>query len=412
MIISNFICDYILIFIKNQVLYTNFVSKVDITIEIVFKKCYNYKSFKIFFKEIIMKFIHCSDLHLDSKMETNLTTSKARERRKEILLTFEKMLEYAKINDIKAIIIAGDMFDGDKVSASTKARVINDITKYKTIDFLYLSGNHDEMSVFSSLNELPSNLKIFKSSWTEFRYDNVSIVGTTLNSDNKQSIYDTLNLEENRVNIVVLHGQTSKYNSKQNVEVVNISKLKNKNVDYLALGHIHSYVKESLDKRGVYAYSGCLEGRGFDEIGDKGFVVLDVEENGVNSTFIPFASRKLIEIEFDITSYNSWFEVEDAILDKVSAISSKNLIKVTLIGSFNLNFEKQLDVLNSKLNSIFYFAKIKDNTTLKIDHKNYENDVSLKGEFIRQVLASSLTDEEKSKVILVGLKALSGEDVK
>ena len=80
--------------------------------------------------------------------------------------------------------------------------------------------------------------------------------------------------------------------------------------------------------------------------------------------------------------------------------------------SFNLNFEKQLDVLNTKLNSIFYFAKIKDNTTLKIDHKSYENDVSLKGEFIRQVLASSLTDEEKSKVILVGLKALSGEDVK
>ena len=42
-----------------------------------------------------MKIIHCSDLHLDSKMETNLTKEKARERKNEILITFESMVEYA-----------------------------------------------------------------------------------------------------------------------------------------------------------------------------------------------------------------------------------------------------------------------------------------------------------------------------
>ena len=29
----------------------------------------------------------------------------------------------------------------------------------------------------------------------------------------------------------------------------------------MALGHYHSYVKEPLDLRGFYAYSGCLQGR-------------------------------------------------------------------------------------------------------------------------------------------------------
>ena len=39
-----------------------------------------------------MKMIHCADLHLDSKMESNLSAEKARERREELLQTFERMV--------------------------------------------------------------------------------------------------------------------------------------------------------------------------------------------------------------------------------------------------------------------------------------------------------------------------------
>ena len=58
-----------------------------------------------------MKIIHCADLHLDSKMETHLSKEKARERKNEILITFQNMVEYAAKNKVKIIIIAGDMFD-------------------------------------------------------------------------------------------------------------------------------------------------------------------------------------------------------------------------------------------------------------------------------------------------------------
>ena len=41
----------------------------------------------------------------------------------------------------------------------------------------------------------------------------------------------------------------------------------------------------------------------------------------------------------------------------------------------------------------------------------YQNDISLKGEFIRLVLQQDkLSDDEKSKVISTGIKALSGEE--
>ena len=84
-----------------------------------------------------MKIIHCSDLHLDSKMETNLNKEKAKERKNEILLTFEKMVDFAKKNGVKVIIIAGDMFDKKNISVKAKKIVKNQIILNPEIDFLY-----------------------------------------------------------------------------------------------------------------------------------------------------------------------------------------------------------------------------------------------------------------------------------
>ena len=65
-----------------------------------------------------MKIIHCADLHLDSKMTANLDKDKARERKAELLRTFERMITYASQNQVEAILIAGDMFDTKNISAS------------------------------------------------------------------------------------------------------------------------------------------------------------------------------------------------------------------------------------------------------------------------------------------------------
>ena len=69
-----------------------------------------------------MKIIHCSDLHLDSRMKSNLDSKKAKERRDEILITYQNMIKYAVENNVKIILIAGDLFD--KKETTVKARNI------------------------------------------------------------------------------------------------------------------------------------------------------------------------------------------------------------------------------------------------------------------------------------------------
>ena len=357
-----------------------------------------------------MKIIHTADLHIDSKMQSNLSKEKATERKKEILLTFEKMVEYAKDNNVEVIIIAGDMFDSAKVTIKSRDRIFNIIKENKDIDFIYLSGNHDEDSFLSDIQNVYSNLKMFSSEWKTFNYGDVDISGVKLQSSNSM-VYDALNLNEDKFNIVVLHGQTLKYNSKDDSEKVNLTKLKNKNIDYLALGHIHSFEIDKLDNRGVYCYSGCLEGRGFDECGEKGFVLLEIDNKRLEQNFIPFAKRTLHTLEFDITKKDDWFIIEREIIDKVIKLNKEDLIKVVLTGKFSLVLEKQTEHLQKKLNDLFFFAKIKDESSLEINEKDFENDISLKGEFIRTVLNSDLNNEEKEQVILIGLKALDGEEI-
>ena len=128
-----------------------------------------------------MKIIHCSDLHLDSKMKSNLDSKKAKERRDEILITYQNMIQYAKSNGVKIILIAGDMFDKKNITVKARNIVLDSINSNPEIDFIYLKGNHDEANFVSDLEEIPSNLKLFNSTeWTTYKYGRITISGIEL----------------------------------------------------------------------------------------------------------------------------------------------------------------------------------------------------------------------------------------
>lgn len=357
-----------------------------------------------------MRIIHCSDLHLDSKLGANLNKEKSKERKNEILFAFQKMINYAKENNVRAIIIAGDLFDKNKVSIKAKNIVRDALLANPEIDFIYLKGNHDEDGFI--IDEIPRNLKLFsKNKWTSYRYENIVISGIEFGEKKSFELYRSLMLNTDDFNIVILHGQEANYEDKKDkTEIIDIRELKNKNIDYLALGHIHKFKKEKLDNRGIYCYSGCLEGRGFDECGDKGFVLLDIEENKMKTSFIKNSIRNLETVEVDITDAMSTTEVEILIDNKIKDIKKENLIKIILTGKIDVNSEKDIEYLLKKYNNEFYFVKIYDRTSLKINYLDYENDASLKGEFIRMVLNENLSDEEKKDIIITGIKALSGEE--
>lgn len=362
-----------------------------------------------------MKIIHCADLHLDSKMTTNLTQEQARERKKEILRTFTRMVEYAAKQEIKVILIAGDLFDTRTVSALARNTVRDLILRNPQIDFLYLRGNHDQDNFLSKMEEIPQNLLLFEDNWKTYQYGNISITGMEISKENHMTMYPSLVLNHDTFNIVTLHGQLEHYKSKDAAENISLNDLKNKNIDYLALGHVHGMLMDKLDSRGTYCYPGCLEGRGFDECGEKGFVLIDIDEETLraNYQFVPFAARTLYTLEVDVTGAMTTQAVAECMEKAIAeaSYSSGSMIKFVLVGELDVDAELDVEYLQELFSDYFYFEKVYDQTKLKVDYMDYEQDASLKGEFIRMVLQSDLSEEQKSKVIRCGIMALSGEEV-
>lgn len=359
-----------------------------------------------------MRIIHCADIHLDSKMEANLTKEQAKQRKDELLLTFCAMVEYGAAHDVRVIMIAGDLFDHKHILAKTRNIVLDTIAGHPQIDFLYLQGNHDEGDAFLGDSILlPENLKLFGTDWTSYQYGDVTVSGVELCRENHFSIYNTLILNRNQTNIVLMHGQESNYHGKEQSEIINIRELADKNIDYLALGHLHSYKIQKLDKRGVYCYSGCLEGRGFDECGEKGFVMLELTDDGVQPHFIPFAKRTFYEVSVDLTGFIQSSEIETAISTQISLIPKESLVKIILCGNVEVETVKDIDYLTKRFEGDYFFLKIYDRTRLDIHIEDYQNDISLKGEFIRMVLSEKIPEEKKNRIIMNGIKALSGEEL-
>ncbi len=368
-----------------------------------------------------MKILHCSDLHLDSSLKANLNAEKARTRRRELKDAFSKLAKRAEEIGVGAVMICGDLFDSENILQSTADYIIDVIDEHSGIDFLYLRGNHDERNkggedIFEQAcaKKQPSNLKLFsRTEWTYYRYGDTVICGTEGLSEAK---YASLELNSDDTNIVMLHGEFSTDKKADGDYIINLKKLVGKNIDYLALGHIHSFSCGNISTEtgandGLWCYCGCLEGRGFDECGAKGCVIVESCEGKINYCFEEMSIRRLEEVRADISGLFSEREIERECEKALDGIPHSCMVSLVLTGSYAVDTYKDLDSLKNKLLSDFFFGRIRDRSRLKINIDDYKNDISLKGEFIRSVLESDMDINKKEQVIRCGLSALKGEGI-
>ena len=349
-----------------------------------------------------MKIIHTADIHLGSKINS-FPKDVSDSRKEELRNSFKRMVEYAKSNAVKVILISGDLFDSEKPLIKDKQFFFSVVKNNPEIDFIYLRGNHDLVGDSEDL----FNLKTFSTTWSSYEYDGVVITGVETVKENSTSIYSTLNLDSQKLNIVMLHGQVG---DSSGVQKVNLTKLRNKNIKYLALGHYHSYLTEKLDDYGVYAYSGCLEGRGYDETGEKGFILLDIS-NKITHTFIPFSQRKISKISVDVTDLKDAYSIY-VNAKRVANFNKSDVYRIELYGELDSELTGVAEDVKKYLSSDAMYVDVKDITKTKLKVDNFLGDASLKGEFVRLVYNdNSLSDEEKAKIISYGLKALSGREV-
>lgn len=363
-----------------------------------------------------MKLIHTGDLHLDARLEAGLTPARARERRSELLKTFTRLAETAAGQNIPAVLIAGDLFDTERAGELTRRYVGDVIAAHPTVRFLCVPGNHDETVAPIFTGEAPENWHLFpRTGWDSVALDAHTVVSGSGDLATP-GIFDRLPVPQSPdgepvFHIVLLHGEISKV-AREAADKIPLPLLKKRGVSYLALGHEHTVKIEPLERGVLYAYPGCPEGRGYDECGEKGYLLLDTNApRDACVTFVPFAVRTLHHIDVPLDDCPSLHDMEARLASAIASLPERDMVKVTLTGALDPDLPCDTSHLSRLIADRFYGSRVEDKTTLRLRPEDYANDVSLKGEFIRTVLSSRLSREEQERVILYGLRALRGEEV-
>lgn len=354
-----------------------------------------------------MKIIHTSDIHLDSPLTSRLPSDKVRERRRELLSGFGRLVGEAKAFGAEAIIIAGDLFDSDRISRKALDTALDIIEGAGEITFFYLQGNHEGDAFLTSGRALPENLKTFGKDWTYYTMGEVTIVGR---SEIREGMFGSLSLPANGKNIVVLHGELRERSAYP--EAIGLGEAAGKNIDYMALGHYHTHSSEAIDDRGAAVYCGTPEGRGFDETGDKGYVVISTDYSKIHFSFRSAAKRRLHIVPLDLSGAVRTAEINERAERLLRDIPSGDIVRMELCGRYFPNLWKDTDALQADFEHRFYYFEIKDSSRMAINPEDYKHDKSLKGEFIRTVSADETLDEAtKEKIIACGINALMGEEL-
>ncbi len=353
-----------------------------------------------------MKIIHTSDIHLDSRLTSRLSPDKAKVRRRELLSNLSRFVSEARRLSASAIIIAGDLFDSERVSSRALETALDVISGADGIGFFYLPGNHEKNALTASGRTLPANLFIFGEEWTYYKAGDVVIAGRSRCCEN---MFDSLDFKKEDKNIAVLHGELR--DRSLSPDAVGLRDAAERNIDYLALGHYHSFRSCQISGGGSAVYSGTPEGRGFDECGKCGFVLIDTDRIE-EYKFIPFAKRIIHNIEIDINGLNSLGEVQSACQSAIRGLSSDDLVRLELVGQRGLELWLDEEAIADKFRGGFFHLEVKNSTRLLIKKEDYQFDKTLKGEFIRLVSSREDLDElTKEKIIEMGLNALMGEEV-
>jgi len=370
-----------------------------------------------------IKILHTADIHFDTPF-SGMTPKEALKSKEELKQVFEKIIKMTLEKEIDILLIAGDIFDNLSVNKTTLYFIKSCFENISKVKVFISPGNHDPFNEksFYSIVDWPTNVHIFKGDMEKVILEDLNTVvwGAGFNTShvNKSLLKDVKRVDKYN-NIMVLHGEITTTKEGNEYNPITEEDIAKSNMDYIALGHRHRFSEVKKIENTYYSYSGCPQGRGFDELEDKGIILIELKDKFVESKFIRTSIRNYYEKEINIQGCFGYSEVKNKIINEISSNHRKsNFYKIILRGEVCEEFALNEEFLQESLKDEFHFVKVIDKSEIKLDVNQLIQGYSLKSIFAKKIyerLQSAETEEEKEIITLalkIGLQSISGEEVK
>lgn len=358
-----------------------------------------------------MKFVHIADVHFDCPFSSlSIRENLSDNRRLEQRTVFKKVIEYIKENEVRFLLIAGDLYENEYIKKSTITYINNLFLEIPETKIFISPGNHDpylKNSYYSEFDFAP-NVYIFKGGFECKELADANIYGMGFqNFYCKDANLGAINvLKNHKPNILLMHASIEG-GTEENKEYNPIleSRLEELGMDYIALGHIHKPYYDCAKSQKI-VYPGSLISLGFDEPGKHGMIVGEINENKE----LKYEFVELDEVKFTIKEQNvDGLEAKEDLIEMLNQLplEENQFYEIVLIG--NRNFEINVrEIL--KLIKRPNILKIKDCTKLKYCLEEIQKEKNLRGLFVQEMLklqdGEEYTKEQIEKAIEIGLNAL------
>jgi len=304
------------------------------------------------------RFVHTADIHLDSPLKSlalrdpDLAEIVGNATRQ----VFSDIVTLCIEESVDALLIAGDLYDGDQTSMNTAKFLTQELRRLEQVDIrvFIVRGNHDAESKITRELTMPDNVHIFsgKAEVVECERDNLAVAvhGISFRTPHApDSLVEKFKPpRKGAINLAMLHTSLGGAAGHDSYAPCKLSDLYAAGFHYWALGHIH---KRSVNKHTncTVVMPGIPQGRDIGEDGAKSVTLVTISDEGV----VVCEERITCSVQFqrvdiEIRPEHDWRTLVNNIahlvkLQRTQSHVAHLLVRVTVRGSTDMLWKLRRD---------------------------------------------------------------------
>jgi DNA repair protein SbcD/Mre11 len=303
------------------------------------------------------RFVHTADLHLDSPLRSlslrnpDLAALVGDATRQALVRIVDLCLD----EQVDALIIAGDLYDGDQTSMKTARFLATQMQRLHEagISVFKIRGNHDALSKITQELVLPPSVKVFsgRAEAVELARGglNVAIHGLSFSKPQApESLFPKYKAPvQGAVNIGIMHTSLAGAPGHDLYAPCSVAELHGSGFDYWALGHIHQRTHHAGARTVIMP--GMPQGRDINEAGEKTVSLVTVGDDGTVSVEERLTSlAQFARVTVDVSAAQDWRGLVDLIgaaveQERLRTRSDHLVARLRLVGVTPLAFAIRRD---------------------------------------------------------------------
>jgi DNA repair exonuclease SbcCD nuclease subunit len=358
-----------------------------------------------------MKFVLFSDLHLDAPF-VGLGPEVANRRRQALRDTLRNITELAIRAGADALLCGGDLYEHESFTDDTMQFVRSTFAELPMPVFI-APGNHDWYGRTSMYQraDWPGNVHVFSTaSLTPVPLaEGVTLWGAAhcMPAGTPGFLDGGFRVEGNGIHLALFHGSERGWfqaqgEGKDPHAPFDERQIMAAELDHAFLGHYH---KAKDGPHHTYPGNPCP--LSFGEDTGRGAVVVTLQpDGGVQRERFQVAAYIVHDLSIDVTGSASQQDIRDRLTGTLAGLTG--CARVQLIGEVGpevaLN-HLSADLLQGGLDRLVLSL---DGVRVAYDFESIEQEPTVRGEFVRNVMADDLDEGERQRILITGLRALDG----